>query len=175
MEKSYSESVRDQALHDERITAADLKWYSDLRAELRKYGIPVDDISKFAKAVNGLRQYEYDVGKVISEFSESQSLETRRKMLQDSVRMLQSESNYLSQQCSLAQNTLNSHRSTISALEDLETMGFGVKELKLLWHTINKVAVANNIPLNEARQKFFKDVEEQYDNKLGFESKAQNI
>ena len=52
------------------------------------------------KTVNGLRQYGYDVGKVISEFSESQSRETRRKMLQDSVRMLQNESNYLGQKCS---------------------------------------------------------------------------
>jgi hypothetical protein len=44
------------------MTAADLKWYSNLKAELRKYGIPVDDISKFAKAVNGIREYGYDVG-----------------------------------------------------------------------------------------------------------------
>ena len=51
LQKSNSESVRDQALQDERMTAAELKWHSDLRAELRKYGIAVDDISKFAKAV----------------------------------------------------------------------------------------------------------------------------
>jgi hypothetical protein len=36
LQKSNSESVRDQALQDQRMTAADLKWYSDLRAELRK-------------------------------------------------------------------------------------------------------------------------------------------
>ena len=54
-------------------------------------------------------------------------------------------------------------------------MGFGVKELKLLWHTINEIAVANHIPLYEAQQKFFKDIEEQYDKKLGFESKVQNL
>ena len=71
------------------MTATGLRWYSDIKAELRKYGISVDDISKFVKAVNGLREYGYDVGKVISEFSESQSRETRHKMLQDSVRMLQ--------------------------------------------------------------------------------------
>jgi hypothetical protein len=65
------------------MTAADLKWYSNLKAELRKYDIPVDDISKFAKAVNGLREYGYDVNKVTSEFSESQSRETRYKILQD--------------------------------------------------------------------------------------------
>ena len=54
-------------------------------------------------------------------------------------------------------------------------MGFGLEELKLLWNTINEIAVANNIPLNEAQRKFFKDIEEQYDKKLGFESKVQNL
>ena len=137
--------------------------------------IPVDDISKFAKAVNGIRQYGYDVGKVISEFSESQSRETRRKMLQDSVRMLQNESNYLGQKCSSLENTVNSHKQIIFIFKELEGMGFGLEELKLLSNTINEIAVANNMPLNEAQRKFFKDIEEQYDKKLGFESKVQNL
>src|ERR1043165_5755809 len=157
------------------MTAADLKWYLNLKAELRKYDIPVDDISKFAKAVNGIRQYGYDVGKVISEFSESQSLKTRHKMLEDSVRMLQNEHNYLGQKCSSLENTVNSHEQIISIFKDLDGMGFGLEELKLLWNTINEIAVANNIPLNEAPQKFVKDIEEQYGNKLGFESKVQNL
>jgi hypothetical protein len=175
LQKSYSESVRDQALQDERMTATELKSFSDLRVELRKYGIPVDDIPKFAKAVNGLKEYGYDVGKIISEFSDHESHVTRNQMLERSVKMLKNEVNYLGQQCSLAQNTLNSHSPTISALEELQVMGFGIKELKLLWHTINEILVANNIPLNEAQQKFFKDIEEQYDKKLGFESKVQNL
>src|SRR5918912_402806 len=54
-------------------------------------------------------------------------------------------------------------------------MDFGLKELKLLWITINDIALANNIPLNEAPQKFVMDIEEQYDKKLGFESKVQNL
>ena len=54
-------------------------------------------------------------------------------------------------------------------------MGFGFEELKLLWNTINERAVANKLPMYEAQQKFFKDVEEQYDNKLGFESTVQNL
>jgi hypothetical protein len=54
-------------------------------------------------------------------------------------------------------------------------MRFGLEELKLLWNTINEITVANNMPLYEAQQKFFKDIKEQYDNKLGFESKVQNL
>src|SRR6188472_1034688 len=48
-------------------------------------------------------------------------------------------------------------------------MGFGLKELKLLRNTINEIADANNIPADQAQQKFYKDIEEQYDDKLGFE------
>jgi hypothetical protein len=157
------------------MTAAELKWYSDLRAELRRYGLPVHDIPKFTKMINGIREYGYDVGKVIREFSEFQSLETRRKMLQDSVKMLQNEFNYLSQKCSYLENMVNSHEQIISIFKELEGMAFGLEELKLLWNTINEIAVANNIPLDEAQRKFFKDVEEQYDKKLGFESKVQNL
>jgi hypothetical protein len=127
LEKSDRQFLRDQALQDERMTATELKWYSDIKAELRKYAIPVDDIPKFAKAVNGIRQYGYDVGKVTSEFSETQSRETRRKMLQDSVRMLQNESNYLGQKCSSLENTVNSHKQIISILKELEGRDLGLK------------------------------------------------
>ena len=57
----------------------------------------------------------------------------------------------------------------------LEQMGFGLKELKLIWHTINEIAEANNISSDQAVQKFFKDVEEQYDDKLGFEPKLDTL
>ena len=89
--------------------------------------------------------------------------------------MLQNESNYLGQKCFSLENTVNSHEQIISIFKELEAMGFGLEELKLLSNTINEIAVANNIPLNEAQRKFFKDIEEQYDKKLGFESKVQNL
>jgi len=73
------------------------------------------------------------------------------------------------------ENTVNSLEQIISIFKDLDGMGFGLEELKLLWHTINEIAAANNMPLYEAQQKFFKDIEEQYDKKLGFESKVQNL
>ena len=52
-------------------------------------------------------------------------------------------------------------------------MGFGLKELKQLWHTIREIVEANNIPPKEAVSKFLKDIDEQYDDKLGFDSKVE--
>ena len=55
-------------------------------------------------------------------------------------------------------------------------MGFGIKELKLLRNTIKEIADANNnIPPDQAQQKFYKDIEEQSDDKLGFESQLNKL
>ena len=62
--------------------------------------------------------------------------------------------NYLGQKCFSLENTINSREQIISIFKELECMGFGLEELKLLSNTINEIAVANNIPLNEAQQKF---------------------
>ena len=54
-------------------------------------------------------------------------------------------------------------------------MGFGLKELTLLWNIVNEIAEANNIPQEMVRLKFITDIEEQYDKKLGFESKLEKL
>jgi len=54
-------------------------------------------------------------------------------------------------------------------------MRFGLKELKILWHTVKEIASANNLESKEAIQKFFKDIDEHYDDKLGFESKINQL
>jgi hypothetical protein len=56
-----------------------IKWYTDLREGLRKYGIPIDEISKLVKLVNNIRHYDYDVEKVINEFSDLERKATTQK------------------------------------------------------------------------------------------------
>lgn len=37
------------------VTISELKWYSNLMAELKKYSVAGDDISKFAKMIDNIR------------------------------------------------------------------------------------------------------------------------
>jgi FtsZ-binding cell division protein ZapB len=175
LEKSDSETSRDILLQNERMTVAELRWHSNVKAELGKHGIPVNDISEFVKTVNGIKQHGYDPGVVTSEFSDYQSHINRHRMIKDSLQGLENKYNNLNQQCSFLEQMVNSHSQAISVYKQLETMGFGLKELKLLWHTINEISAANEIPLHEAPQKFYKDIADQYDNKLGFESTIEKL
>jgi hypothetical protein len=51
-------------------------------------------------------------------------------------------------------------------------MGFRLKELRQLWDNLLEIAKANKISHRDVVSKFLKDIEEQYDSKLGFEKKV---
>ena len=175
-DKFTIEKLRDDALQQQKVIASDLKWYSDLRSDLgSKHGIPVEDISKFAKIVHGIREYGYDVGKVVNEFSNLEALAIQKNHLQQSVQNLEARFTDLIQECRNAEATLNIHTQTIAKYNQLESMEFGLKELTLLWNIVNEIADANNIPIQDVKLKFFTDIEEQYDKKLGFETKLEKL
>jgi cell division protein FtsB len=174
-EKLDSEHRRASALYEENMTAVELKSYSDLKEELGQYRIPVHDVSKFAKAVLGISQKGYDVGKVIEEFSELESTRSNYWDYKDSIPDLKIKYDGLNQEYSELEQSVNSCKQKLSLNNELQAMGFGIKELKLLRNTIKEIADANNIPPDQAQQKFYKDIEEQYDDKLGFESQLNKL
>ena len=102
-QKSVAEELRGIALKDEKMTAANLKWYSDLKEELRKYGIPVDDASQLAKVVNGISKYGYDIQKVIDEFSNLQLLKIQFKSYKENITNLKQQYDALSKDFSFLQ------------------------------------------------------------------------
>jgi predicted nucleic acid-binding Zn-ribbon protein len=167
-QKQVTESVRNTILEDGKITSYRLKWYSDLRAELGKYGIPVDDISKLAKLVNSIKQYQYDVENVINEFLDLEIRRLSYKYLHENMPTLENRKTYL-------ETMISMHNQVLSKYNSLETMGFGLNQLQYLWTTVNEIARENNIPPKEAVMKFLSDVERQYNNKLGFECKVESL
>lgn len=174
-EKTESEFLRDKALQDQEITNSELKWYSKLKEELLKYGIPIEDILQFSKIVDGIRQYGYDVGKVVNAFSDVELLIASRDHLQESVQSLGTKVNDLNKQCYSLELRASFDSQAIKAFENLQVLGVGLKELSVLKNIIMEITDANNLPEYEAIKKFFKDIEEQYDSKLGFESKVKNL
>ena len=174
-QKEDAEMLRDTALEDARITSFRLKWYTDLSEELRKYGIPVHDISKLVKLVNNIRQYDYDVEKVINEFSNLERLRLERKNLEETILFLENTNRNLQEQRAGNEVFVNKHNQIINIYNHLEAMRFGIKELWFLRDTVMEIARENDISPEEAVRKFLSDVELQYNNKLGFQSKIESL
>ena len=64
--------------------------------------------------------------------------------------------------------------STHLLFRQLRDMGFGLKELKLLFYTVKEVAAENKIPEDKAVQKFLEDIEKNYDTILGYEERIKS-
>jgi hypothetical protein len=174
-EKEDAELLRDTALEDARITNFRLKWYTDLSEELTKYGMPIHDVSKLVKLVDNFKQYDYDAQKVINEFSDLERLRLQRQNLQESILSLDNTNRNLQEQRAGNEVFVNKHKQLFNIYEHLEVMKFGIKELWFLRDTILEIAHENNIPPEEAVKRFTSDIELQYNNKLGFQSKIESL
>jgi hypothetical protein len=130
--------------------------------------MPVDDISKLvAIANNAAKLFGYNATLVADALSNLQSLRSECEWYYSRLQEQRDECDSLRNESSRLQADVNSCSQTIAAYSNLYDMGFGLKELKLLWHTIREIADANNIPKGEAINKFFKDIEDHYNYKLG--------
>jgi prefoldin subunit 5 len=162
-EKKNCESFRDEALRERNMTISELNWYSSLKEELKKYSIPVDDISEFARLVNNIRQHSgYDVDKVINEFWSLELLRENYTTLQRNVDSLKKGVDNLEQQRSTLEVYVGMHNQLLSRYRQLEIMGFGLRELNFLHDIVVEIAAENDIPTVKAVKKFLSDVEEQY-------------
>jgi chromosome segregation ATPase len=173
-----SELERDTitAMQNYAITQEKLDWYSKIKQELEKYGILVDDISKLGAMVNNVAKiFGYNATKLGDALSNLQSLENDCQWYERRLEEERDERDSLRNQRSRLQADVESCSQALAAYSSLCDIGFGLKELKLLWHTIREIADANSIPVKDAIKKFFKDTEDDYDDKLGFELKKDKL
>jgi hypothetical protein len=99
----------------------------------------------------------------MNEFWDLESLRANHDILQKTVHSLRNDINSLEQQRSVLVVNINMHNQAISTYNGLN------------WICINEFALENDIPVRKAVNKFLSDVEEQYDKKLGFEHKLENM
>lgn len=152
--------------------------YLDLFSKLKKelwdnHNIIIeDDIQGFAKLINDFEIHGYDATKIINEYMKALSLELEIKSNEDKVQALQKQTTVLNNSVLTLQSQVNMHRQTLYTFSELEAMKFGMNELQQLWYTILEIAEANNASSQQAVSKFLKDVEGQYNRKLGLENKV---
>src|SRR5262249_10208851 len=95
--------------------------------------------------------------------------------LEKKIEELPDKKENLEEECERLKEETAIHRQKESLFTQLKNIGFGLKELKLLFYTLKEVAAENKIPEDLAVQKFFSDIEKNYDNKLGLDSTLEQL
>jgi hypothetical protein len=163
METSTAKDLRDLALQEEKTTTAELKEYSNLKTELRKYGILIeDDLPKLIQLLCGIRQHGYDAEKVLSEYLDLLFIKENRDIFLRQTSELKDEKTKLQDVCSFLKAEKMRHSQRLHIYDELESMGVGIKILKILCNTIKEIAAENGKNYRIAIEQFFEWVEKLY-------------
>jgi len=175
-QKSELEKCRDLVLEQKRKATEEMKSYFDAKEELDKHKISITkDIPKFAKTIKCITEYGYEPKKVLEEFDDIQHLAHKRQALEITTDRMEKNLAKLNQDDYSLRNAINLHSENLSVYNELASIGFGSRELRILLHIILDITNSNGITQWLAVDKFFKDIETQYDAKLGFESKIESL
>ena len=138
---SYAKELCEAALENEKTTVAELKEYSNLKTELGKFGLSIEnDLPKFVQVVHGIKQSGYDVDKVLSEYSDQEIKQLTRDLLINQVEGLKGTKMELQNESYFLKSQVDQHRQRLSVYDELKSMGFGLGELKILYDTIREIA-----------------------------------
>jgi hypothetical protein len=157
-------------LDENKVTLAELEEFSPLKVELNKLGIFVEDIPRTIGIIQGVQKSGYNVDTITQLLSSWEASRAIHAQLEKKIEDLTDKKENLEEECDRLEELTSIHRQKESLFKQLKEMGFGLKELKLLFYTIKEVAAENKIPEILAVQKFFSDIEKDYDTKLGYDS-----
>ena len=161
----------------EKKVSSYFKWYENLKQELfHKHTLLIEqEFEAFANAVNDFKQYSFDVTKILTEYEHISSLRNKIELTQNQVDNNAATRDTLIKEISSLKEQGDYYRQTINTYNELYNNGFGLRELKLLNNTVMESALANEISVKDSVEKFFVDLDRQYDNKLGFEKKVEEL
>jgi hypothetical protein len=151
-----------------------IKWHRDIKKELTNMGIPFDEMYAFIDCLRQIRNEGYDKNKLVPKFLQLDSYddiieqqERRKQENRKDIELLNNDKKNLEDQIYFT-------HVKISKNQELENIGMGLKELKIIYKTIIELSKANNISPKEAIEQFFNDLNE-YDDIISFKKKVEEL
>jgi hypothetical protein len=161
-------------LDQSNISCEAIAWYTNSKQELDNAQISINDISLFSQCLSVLKSQGYDVSKILKKFTEVKNIDDLQAFQQTTINIhranlekLLSEENHLHEE-------INTHRVKISQIKQLESMGFNLKEFKIMYNKINEIANEHNIDYGIPVEKFLNDLDS-YDDYLTLKDKVESL
>ncbi|MGD1834412.1 MAG: coiled-coil domain-containing protein [Nitrososphaeraceae archaeon] len=151
-----------------------INWYNDLRKVLEENSIPFVNVQSFVNCIISLRKKNYDIEKIIKEYSEIENINELIKTQNEAYETRREDLEKLKEQEQKMNFEIEENRQKLTKLFRLEKMKFGIEELTRLQYTLLEFAKENNVNYNESVKKFFDGLED-YDFKQRFQKKLDDI
>ena len=161
-EKLATEEKTSCSIKDANITLVDLALFVNTKNNLSRYNILVEDIDKFTRCVQGIKNYSnYDPFKIIEKFSDLNMLEMEIENNQKIKNNLEINIKKLKEKESEYDDRLNFKYIKVKNLDELEKIvGFSIQDLKKLKSILIEISSEHkNFNIEQVKGLFFELLE----------------
>ena len=148
--------------------------FTIIKFQLNQYGIGMEDLDQFVKCVVGISKEGYNAVKVLAKIANHENLEKDSKRYEFELSLKKDKLAKLNQDINDKENTLDYSKIKVDIINDLETKGFGNKELRTLYTMLNEIGLENNTDFNEIRKQFFDDIKN-YEEVIGSRKEIERL
>ena len=132
--------------------------FAIIKNQLKQYGIGMENMDQFVKCVVGISKENYNPAQILKKIADYENLEKNSRYYNEQVNLKKAQLAELNQDIDLEQKILNSFKIKLEMINELEIMGFGIKEFRTLSNMLNEIGDENNESFDGIRKKFFDDV-----------------
>ena len=118
----------------------------------------MDDIDKFIDSFVALSKENYDPIQMLAKITNYDNLKKDSAYYKDEVNRKKDELDKLNLEIILQETKLSNFKIKIDIINELQTRGFGNKELRTLFNILNEIGREHNLDFNDIREKFFDGV-----------------
>ena len=174
IQKTIIESKLDSLIEKSNISREAIAWYTNSKQELTNAQISINDISLFSQCLSVLKSQGYDVSKILKKFTEFKNIDDLQDFQQTTTDIHRANLEKLLSEESHLHEQINTHRVKISQIKQLESMGLGLKEFKIMYNKINEIALEHNIDYGITVEKFLNDLDN-YADYLTLKDKVESL
>ena len=177
-DQAIAKKEREEALKNSQITIRNINEFIGLKNMLSKSELSFDnlpEINKLARVLYNVKECSYEPRTITTKLSAIDNLQERQLKLQENVAIEEQKLTKTVRERVENEKRLSLCRMRLGLYDQLESMECGLKELTMLRNTILEISKSNNINPLFAFKKFCSDIEDQYDAKLGFEKRIEEM
>lgn len=174
---NQSQEKLEKLLEQNRLIEREIQWTTELRDELRKYGLDVSNISRLVECARFFSENSCDVSEMVGTFSSYEKMQRSHINLEAEIRNLKNNFSQIQQQSIIEESLLQQRKLKNNELESLKEMGFGLRELKTLRNIICESAAENGQSTEncDAVKNFISDIENHHHDYLSLRRKVDDL
>lgn len=163
----------EKTLSESNLTIQQVSEYVIIRDSLATCGVDFDDVSKFTTMLKAAKSDGFDIKTILDHLQKEGDYEQRIKQNRHEIDQLEIQQNKLEKQNKESQNELTTNQPYLDIIRLFESDQISIAFLEKIHDTITGISKQHDIDKKDSMVKFHEDILNNYDEKLGLNTKLE--